>query len=119
MITHLLKNILMSIVVFFSLGYLGIPELARWAISSIPLVLGSLSILPHLVYSLTGLSFVAAVFSTLLPSQYSNAWQFGTHIIQSSASHSTPAQKAAPASTQSPPLETRRAAPASHGTSKQ
>jgi uncharacterized membrane protein YjjB (DUF3815 family) len=77
---RIFKPLVLAVISFFSLSYLGLPTLACTAIAAIPLVLGLLSIMTSFVYSLAGLSFIAAAFSTLIPSQYSNAVDFATKL---------------------------------------
>ncbi|SFI17784.1 hypothetical protein SAMN04515618_112125 [Collimonas sp. OK307] len=61
------KSILLSLIMFFSLRYMGISYATSIVISLIPLVLGSIGVLTSFAYMLSGLVFIAACASSLLP----------------------------------------------------
>lgn len=67
------KSILLTLIMFFSLRYLGISNSTSAVVSLIPLVLGSISVLTSVSYILTGLVFIAACGSSLLPELHINA----------------------------------------------
>ena len=61
------KSLLFSLIMFFSLRYMGVSTEASIVMSLIPLVLGTIGILVHISYIITGLVFIIACTSSLLP----------------------------------------------------
>lgn len=61
------KSMLLALVMFFSLQHMGISQATAITLSLIPLLLGSIGVLVSLSYMLSGLVFIAACGSSLLP----------------------------------------------------
>jgi hypothetical protein len=63
----LIKPLALCVIMFFSLQYLGFGTNASLMVSLIPLVLGFLNVLALPAYTLTGVVFIIAALSSLLP----------------------------------------------------
>lgn len=61
------KSVLLALIMFFSLRFVGISDSSALTICLIPLVLGSIDVLASFSYMLTGLVFIFACASSLLP----------------------------------------------------
>jgi hypothetical protein len=72
MLFRFVKSIVLFVVMFFSLSYLGVPSNAAIIVSSIPLVLGMVGILTGPAFSLAGIVFIVAALSSLLPEEKRN-----------------------------------------------
>lgn len=66
MFLRISKAILLAVLMYLSLRYLGISRATSFAISLIPSVLGAFNIMAGLAYSMTGLVFMMACGSTLM-----------------------------------------------------
>jgi dolichyl-phosphate-mannose--protein O-mannosyl transferase len=64
---RILKSILLTIIMFFSLRYLGVSYGTAAIVSLIPLVLGSANVLASFGFIVSGLVFIVACGSSLLP----------------------------------------------------
>ncbi len=74
---HVLKAVVLSIVMFFSLRYLGFSTNPSLVFSLVPLVLGTLGVLTSMAYGLTGLVFVLACTTALFPNWKNDTKEFG------------------------------------------
>jgi hypothetical protein len=72
MLIRFVKSIVLFVVMFYSLIYLGIPSSAAIIVSTIPLVLGMVGILTGPAFSLAGVVFIVAALSSLLPDEKRN-----------------------------------------------
>jgi membrane-bound ClpP family serine protease len=72
MLFRFVKSIVLFIVMFYSLSYLGIPSNAAIIVSTIPLVLGMVGILTGPAFSLAGIVFIVAALSSLVPEEKRN-----------------------------------------------
>ena len=72
MLIRFVKSIVLFVVMFYSLIYLGIPNSAAIIVSTIPLVLGMVGILTGPAFSLAGVVFIVAALSSLLPEEKRN-----------------------------------------------
>jgi hypothetical protein len=76
-----IKSIVLFLVMYCSMKYLGINNGPAIVVSSIPLVLGMVNIMTGTAFSIAGLVFLLAAFSALLPSKYRNAADFADKIF--------------------------------------
>jgi hypothetical protein len=67
MVFRIGKSVILAIIMYFSLRFLGISSGASFIVSLIPSVLGSLDVMTGKVYALTGLVFIIACGSALAP----------------------------------------------------
>ncbi len=67
MIFHIIKAIILSGMMFFSLTYLGFNAVGAMIFSMVPLLLGVLNVFTAFAYGLTGFIFILACGSALIP----------------------------------------------------
>lgn len=67
MLFNVIKAIILAVMMFFSLQYLGFPMAGSAIFSLVPLLLGLLNVFTGFAYGLTGLIFIAACATALVP----------------------------------------------------
>lgn len=67
MLFHIAKAIILAVMMFFSLQILGFSVIGSMIFSLIPLLLGFLNVFTGFAYGLTGLIFIAACTTVLIP----------------------------------------------------
>jgi hypothetical protein len=76
MMFRVVKSIVLFVVMYFSLKFLGISSGSALVVSTIPLVLGILNVMTGAAYGIAAMVFIVAALSALLPSNYDNAMDF-------------------------------------------
>lgn len=67
MLFHVVKAIVLAVMMFLSLQFLGFPVAGSAIFSLIPLLLGLLNVFTGFAYGLTGLIFIVASTTALIP----------------------------------------------------
>ncbi|WP_124520302.1 hypothetical protein [Burkholderia sp. Bp9131] len=82
---RIFRAVLVGIVMYFSVVYLGFDKGTAAALCLIPMVLGALDILTEFGFAIAALAFVVAAFSSALPDKYGNAVEFVSSMVNSKA----------------------------------
>lgn len=88
--SRFIKALLLAIIMFFSIRYLGFNYTTATAFSVIPLALGFLNIMTRFVYSMTALIFVAAMLSTIVEDEHVEVLKNLTHVVKETITKGKP-----------------------------
>ena len=75
---HIVKAVILAVMMYFSLLFLGFSAAPAMIFSLVPLLLGVLNVFTAFAYGLTGLVFIIACATALVPdwkSELKNIWQ--------------------------------------------
>lgn len=65
-IHRFIKPVILALIMFFSMRFLGFPLFAAFMFSLIPFALGSLNVMTRLAYSMTAIALIIAAISTVV-----------------------------------------------------
>lgn len=87
---HIIKAIILAVMMFLSLQFLGFSVAGSAIFSLVPLLLGLLNVFTGFAYGLTGLIFIAACATALIPdwrTKSQEIWQAAKKEVASAQHH--------------------------------